>query len=484
MEFEILMKRLLWKTFLGYVALVAIYVLVVGLFVHTNLRKELGLGLSFALGSLLATAIVLPVGWLINRRFFRPIDEITQVATEFSRGDFSKRIEIFSQDELGQLSTGLNQMAQEMEQAMANTNKDKNRLEALLSSMTEGVMAVDNQERIFKINDAATQMLRLPREKAINRYLWEVLRNPRLVGLIREVLKEGKSKGMELTELSVPAGGSATRGMSSLVLRLQVSPIKESGEVSGAAIVFHDITDLKKLEKMRVEFVANVSHELKTPLASIKGFVETLKDGAVNEPENARRFLGIIEKHANRLDNLINDLLSLSKIESRETPLELKRVRLLPLMKKVSANLEDRIKEKNHSLGLRVEPEGLELVADEALLDQAVTNLLDNATKYTPAGGRLSLYARIVFPLGGVSPKDGRIEISVADTGIGIPEQDLPRIFERFYRVDKARSREMGGTGLGLAIVKHIMLAHGGEARVESQPGLGSTFTLSFPIRG
>jgi two-component system phosphate regulon sensor histidine kinase PhoR len=413
------------------------------------------------------------VGWLINRHLLSPLKEITRAAEGFSRGDFSSRIKTLSQDELGQLSANLNQMAQGVEEETVATAKDKSQLEALLSSMTEGVVAVDSQERIFKINDAAAQMLHLPKEKALNRYLWEVLRNPRLTSLIREVLREGKSKGIELTDLPIPGrGGGSTSGTPTF--RLQVSVIRESGYVSGAAIVFHDITDLKKLEKMRVEFVANVSHELKTPLASIKGFVETLKDGAVDEPETAKRFLGIIEKHANRLDNLINDLLSLSKIESRETPLELKKIRLLPLLKKITANLEERIREKNHSLDLRVEQEELELVADEPLLDQAVTNLLDNAIKYTPNGGRLSISAGV---------NGGRVELSVGDTGIGIPEQDLPRIFERFYRVDKARSREMGGTGLGLAIVKHIMLAHGGEARVESQLGSGSTFTLSFPIR-
>ncbi|HHT9120313.1 MAG TPA: two-component system histidine kinase PnpS [Candidatus Hypogeohydataceae bacterium YC41] len=467
------MKRLLRKTFLGYVALMGIYVLIVGLFVNTPLSESLGLSLSFALGSLLATAIALPVGWFINRRLLNPLKEVTKAVEGFSRGDFSKRINIYSQDELGLLSMNLNQVAREMEKTLSSTAKDKNQLEALLSSMTEGVVAVDSQEKIFKINYAASQMLHLPMEKAFNRYLWEVLRNPKLTSLIREVLKEGDRRGIELTDLQIPVWSrSFTSG--GRTFRIQISPIQESGKVSGAAVVLHDITDLKKLEKTRVEFVANVSHELKTPLASIKGFVETLKDGAVDEPENARRFLGIIEKHSNRLDNLINDLLNLSRIELRETPLELKRIRLLSLIKKITTNLEDRIREKNHVLELLVKPEGLELVADEPLLDQALTNLLDNAIKYTPEGGRLSISAR---------EDGGRIELSVADTGIGIPEQDLPRIFERFYRVDKARSREMGGTGLGLAIVKHIMLAHGGEARVKSQPGLGSTFTLSFPIR-
>ncbi len=467
------MRSLLRKTFFGYVALISIYVLTVGLFINTPLSEKLGTGLTFALGSLLATAIALPLGWLINSRFLKPLQEITRVSEEFTRSNFSRRANISTTDELGLLSMNLNRTAQIVEESIATITKDKNQLEALLSSMTEGVVAIDNHEKIFKLNEAACEMLSLPKQKVLNRYLWEVIREPKLIGLIREVLKEEKSKGIELTGIATAGrGGSFTS--KELTFRLQVSPIIESGQVSGTAIVLHNITDLKKLEKMRVEFVANVSHELKTPLASIKGFVETLKDGALNEPENASRFLNIIEKHANRLDTLINDLLSLSKIESREVPLELGKIKLLSLMKKVTAHLEDRIKEKNHLLEINTEPEDLELLANELLLDQALTNLLDNAIKYTPNGGKLSLAAR---------RRNNRIEICVTDTGIGIPEQDLPRIFERFYRIDKARSREMGGTGLGLAIVKHIMLAHGGEARVKSQLGSGSTFTLSFPAR-
>src|SRR3989338_5654435 len=375
------MKSLRWKTFLSCVALMGIYVLVVGLFINTPLRDSLGPGLSFTLGSLLATAVALPVGWFISRRLLKPLKEITHASEGFSRGDFSGRIKIYSQDELGQLSLGLNQMAQGMEQTTAATAKDKNQLEALLSSMTEGVVAVDSQERIFKINDAAVQMLRLPREKALDRYLWEVLRNPRLISLIREVLKEGERRGMELTDF-LP--GSTT------ALSLHISPIRESAQVSGAAIVLHDVTDLKKLEKMRVEFVANVSHELKTPLTTIKGFVETLKDGALEDKAQAKKFLGIIEAHTQRLENLVN-----------------------------------------------------------------------NAIKFTMPGGLITVSA---------SEDNGFICVNFEDTGVGIDEAHLSRIFERFYRVDKGRSRDLGGTGLGLSIVKHIVQIHHGRVAVESTP--------------
>lgn len=350
-------------------------------------------------------------------------------------------------------------MTEELRENISTITQDKNLLVAILSSMIEGVVAVDSNERILMINQAASEMFNTSRDMALGRYVGEVLGGHPLTNLIEESLRGGYARVLELTPLSGKA------------LRFHVAPIKESERTLGAAVVIHDITDLKKLERMRVEFVANVSHELKTPLASIQGFVETLKDGAIEEPKNARRFLSIIEKHTNRLNNLINDLLSLSKIESRETPIERKKIKLLALIKKVVTSLEDRIRQKNHSLKIETE-EGLELYADEALLDQAVTNLLDNAIKYTPSRGKICISSRDV---------EGHIELAVSDNGIGIPEQDLPRIFERFYRVDKARSREMGGTGLGLAIVKHIMLAHGGSIKAESKLNQGSTFTLTFP---
>jgi two-component system phosphate regulon sensor histidine kinase PhoR len=258
------------------------------------------------------------------------------------------------------------------------------------------------------------------------------------------------------------------------LFRFHVTPIKGSASDLGVAIIAHDVTSIDKLEKVRVEFVANVSHELKTPLASIKGFVETLKDGALEEPETARRFLSIIERHTNRLNNLISDLLSLSKIESGQIPLEMKKIRLLPFMNKLVSTFDDNIHEKEHTVAVDIQEGLTHMYADDALLDQALANLLDNAIKYTPSRGKITVSA---------AEGDGLIRLAVSDTGLGIPEADLGRVFERFYRVDKARSREMGGTGLGLAIVKHIALVHGGTVFAKSKPGKGCTFTMTFPKR-
>ncbi|MBI2560691.1 MAG: PAS domain-containing sensor histidine kinase, partial [Planctomycetes bacterium] len=287
---------------------------------------------------------------------------------------------------------------------------------------------------------------------------------------IAKVLVEGHTKRAEITdELS-----------GNRVFRAQVAPIfeqpadkeQEEKKVTGAVLVFNDITDLRRLEKVRIDFVANVSHELKTPITSIKGFVETLKERALNEPENARKFLDIIESHTNRLNNLINDLLNLSRIESKDIPLKIIKIDALPVINKVAGGLTHRFQEKKQVLSIEFPDNFPQLMADESLLEQAITNLLDNAIKYTQDGGKITV--------SGVAEKNW-IRLEVADTGIGIPAKDLPRIFERFYRVDKARSREMGGTGLGLAIVKHIMVAHGGSVTVESKLGAGSKFTLLFP---
>jgi two-component system phosphate regulon sensor histidine kinase PhoR len=336
------------------------------------------------------------------------------------------------------------------------------RLTAVLSSMTEGVLAVDRDGKTFLINRAACDMFGLDERKAVGRDIHDIFKNEELGRMVKETLASGNVHTFETADVHPKE----------TLFRFHVTPIKGSASDLGVAIIAHDVTNIDKLEKVRVEFVANVSHELKTPLASIKGFVETLKDGALEEPETARRFLSIIERHTNRLNNLISDLLSLSKIESGQIPLEMKKIRLLPFMNKLVGTFEDNIREKEHTVAVDIQEGLTHMYADDALLDQALANLLDNAIKYTPSRGKITVSA---------AEEDGQIRLAVSDTGLGIPEADLGRVFERFYRVDKARSREMGGTGLGLAIVKHIALAHGGTVFVKSKPGHGCTFTMTFP---
>jgi two-component system phosphate regulon sensor histidine kinase PhoR len=255
------------------------------------------------------------------------------------------------------------------------------------------------------------------------------------------------------------------------VFRVNASPIFEQDKLSGCLAVIHDITELRKLEKVRTDFVANVSHELRTPLTSIKGFVETLLEGALEDKENSRQFLKIIQGHSERLNNLINDLLDLSQVESNKIELKLARVRLKELTDKVIAGVKSQLKKKGLDVQNRISP-GTEASVDRDRLEQVITNLIDNAIKFNKENGSIKISCEEL---------PGQIKVTVEDSGQGIPEKDLPRIFERFYRVDKARSRELGGTGLGLSIVKHIVELHGGSVGVESTEGLGSKFFFILP---
>ncbi|HHV54312.1 MAG TPA: hypothetical protein GXX55_02510, partial [Firmicutes bacterium] len=241
----------------------------------------------------------------------------------------------------------------------------------------------------------------------------------------------------------------------------------------GVVVVFHDITELRRLERVRKDFVTNVSHELRTPLTSVKGFVETLLDGAMNDPVTCRRFLEIINQQAERLVALVNDLLDLSRVESPDIPLRRQAINLNSLAQEVGLTLTPRAESQGLRLELDLEPNLPPVWGDEELLRRLLLNLVDNAIKYTPAGGRVTIRTR--------AERSGGLTLAVADTGVGIPKRDLPRIFERFYRVDKARSRQLGGTGLGLAIVRHIVERHGATIDVQSEVGAGSTFTVHFP---
>ena len=336
-------------------------------------------------------------------------------------------------------------------------------MRAVLTSVVEGVLVIDKDERILLFNPALEKIFGINKDRAIGKFFWEVIRNNELNHLLREVMKKNKFMTKELT-LFFPEGEK--------VFKVHALPIKGRVDVSGLVAVLHNISEVKKLEKMRIEFVANVSHELRTPLTSIKGFVETLKDGAIDDPKQRLRFLDIIKSHTERLNNLINDLLELSKIESKEIRLEFQPVNLRELLDAVLSNLEESLKQKGHRMKIDFPAQIPPIKADPEKIEQVFTNLLDNAIKFTPNNGEICIKA---------IDKGKDIQIEVSDTGIGIPREHLPRLFERFYRVDKARSRELGGTGLGLSIVKHIIQAHGGKVGVESEVGKGSRFFFVLP---
>ncbi len=336
--------------------------------------------------------------------------------------------------------------------------RERNRIRSILTALVDGVMCVDRKGVVTLANKAAEDIFKAPPGGLAGKFFTGLPVPRELHQRLAGVMETGKQM---FSETALEQG----------LFRVQMAAINDDGDIEGAVIVFHDVTDARKFDQMRSEFVANVSHELRTPLTAIKGFVETLLDGALEDKILCRRFLNIIEGENNRLTRLIDDLLTLSAIESRERKLTLRPVCLVTSVRQVMNILAPQAREK----GLRVElvyNRNLPKVqADEDLVGQVLINLIDNAIKYTSHGGKIVIRLK---------HEGQRVVTTVADTGPGIPRESLPRLFERFYRVDKARSRELGGTGLGLAIVKHIVESHGGEVFVDSELGKGSTFGFSL----
>lgn len=414
---------------------------------------------------LIVLLAVLAAGWIgVGRVLVQPLDEMIGVVRKFAEGLFNWRARLGTRnDELGQLGNALNRMAQEAGEKIDGLAKNLAETEALLGGMEEGVLILDLNGRIKKMNGAMGTILAHAFPADVGKHYLEVFRDPELNDLIQATLADKKGYRRSLSPLGQP--GKIFQVQSSLVQYPD-----SRGE--GVIVVFHDVTDLKRLERVRQDFVANVSHELRTPLTAIKGYVEALRDGGLQDPVQAEQFLRVIQRHSERMDKIVSDLLLLSEMESADRVLQKETVHLPELIRAAVETLRPLAEGKKQNL--RVEPmEGLpSLRADSQKIHQVLINLLHNAISYTPEEGSITMEAMPV--------PDG-VEVSVADNGIGIRPEDLSRIFERFYRVDKGRSRELGGTGLGLSIVKHIVEAHGGKVRVESKPGRGSRFTFFLP---
>jgi len=330
--------------------------------------------------------------------------------------------------------------------------------------MGEAVLVIGRDGTLLHMSAAAQKVLDLRTPQPVGRNYWEAVRHEEINRLIRRAFASSR-----------PVDGDiAIYAPQEMFFHAQASPVSgPDGEVKSVVAIFHDISDIKKFERMRSEFVANVSHELKTPLTSIKGYVETLKDGAVDDPQEARRFLSIIERQTGQLESLVTDILTLSAIEARDPQGRGdEEVDLGGVVAEVIEAQQKAAEARGHRLALRLPPGGVRIRGDHRALGQVFTNLLDNAIKFTPCGGQISVDVR---------EEGGMVRADVRDSGIGIPPEHLPRIFERFYRVDRARSREMGGTGLGLAIVKHLVQSHGGRVAVESVPGQGAVFSVFLP---
>jgi len=402
---------------------------------------------------------------LLGNRFAgtlsRPILDMAQLSQEMARGDFSKRILARGTPEVRKLAKTFNKMADSLDQTITDLANNRNQLSAILQSMDSGVVAVDDAYNVILLNPAARAFFDIHGE-VMGQYFLRLCRDTRLEDVITRTLQE---RTMQVQEM-------ATIGDPHRVLRVTGSPIIRDGSVLGAVLLIQDITELRELEKVRKDFVANVTHELKTPLTSIKGFVETLQSGAIQDETTTRKFLSIIDIETERLYRLINDILTLSKLEGMQIGLDMQDVPLAHVVREVQDILGPAAGDKDITLDYTVEPEDISVRGIRDRLKELLLNLADNAVKYTPAGGEVHIH---------ICEGDGDVVIAVGDTGIGIEKKHLPRLFERFYRVDRGRSREMGGTGLGLSIVKHIALSMGGSVEVESLPGEGSTFTVTLP---
>ncbi len=454
-------------------------------FILSHLAILAGLALVLALGTKddeLRARIVLVVGGAavvavlmslalsarLARKWKRPLRALIAAADKLGEGNGGQRVFTEGQEEIGELVRTFNRMSEQLDGRIARLEEDRQQLSTILSGMVEGVVALDAGQRILYANERATQLLGLPSQTPVGRRLWEVVRQRPLLDVVQRALDSSEPQREELGW-----SGSSMRSLTVHAARLPGPPPR------GAVLVLHDTTELRRLERLRQEFVANVSHELKTPLSVIKVCVETLLDGAIDDPQHRVQFLEQLDSQSNRLHALILDLLSLARVESGEELFDFQSLSVSEIVQACLERHRPRAEAKEQILEMAPpagEPAasaaGLSVWADEEALEQIVDNLLDNAVKYTPSGGRIEVRWR----------REGeQVCLEVADNGIGIPPSDLPRIFERFYRVDKARSREMGGTGLGLSIVKHLAQAMHGSVRAASVPGQGTTFTVCLP---
>ena len=414
------------------------------------------------LTAVLGILIVLVAGIFFSRSFTKRIRRITSGAERYAREDWSKKILVDGRDELKMLASTMNQMAATLRSRIEALENEKGKISVILGHMNEGVIAIDRRRQCVMANPAAERIFDFSAADAQGKSLIEITRHPQLARLADQSFQEMKNAS---AEVQISGKIKKTLYVNVIVLDSHIRDI-------GGILVFHDRTELRRLENIRKEFVANVSHELRTPLTSIKGFIETLLGGALKDPPTSERFLKIVSEETDRLGRLVEDILTLGEIEQGATPVKKGAIDLSSELPEILERFKGQLLEKKISLEDSISGKSLRLSGDKDKVQQVFVNLIDNAIKFNKPEGKVVLSAD--------QGPEG-ITITIEDTGIGIPEEALGRIFERFFRVDKARSKELGGTGLGLAIVKHIMEAHGGRISCESTPGQGSRFSAFFP---
>ncbi|MEI4829572.1 ATP-binding protein [Bacillus sp. FJAT-53711] len=414
------------------------------------------------LGFITSFFIILFLVMRITGQYIRPIESVTKVAIELAKGNYKARAYESHSDETGMLSKAINILARNLQEMTLEQEMQQDRLHTLIENMGSGMILIDSRGHVSLVNRSYKETFHVTDEEYLHRLYYEAFTHKEIVELVEEIfMTEVKVRKQMLLPLEIERKHFEVYG---------APIIGTNHEWKGIVLVFHDITELKKLEQMRKDFLANVSHELKTPITSIKGFSETLLDGAMENQQFLEHFLHIILKESDRMQMLIEDLLDLSKIEQQGFRLNMGVVDLKGLLEEVGMILENKASDKDIRLRVDVN-EHISVVGDAERLKQVFINLMNNAILYTPAGGTVSVR---------LSYDSQNVYIKVSDTGIGIEKEEIPRIFERFYRVDKARSRNTGGTGLGLSIVKHLVEAHHGMITVESAIGVGTTFTVTL----
>jgi two-component system phosphate regulon sensor histidine kinase PhoR len=424
--------------------------------------------------SALALAGTLGLGYLLARHLTRPVQQMVRQSQAIADGDLSRRTAITSNDEIADLARSLNRMAEALQESLRRLEAERDRVRTILERMAEGVILIDPDGRIGLINAGGARILGVPVDRAAGQRMIEACRSFDLHELLARARTEGQAAG----EFTLPFPAARLVEATAVALR------DGGAGPTGIVLVLRDVTQLRRLEAIRMEFVANVSHELRTPLTAIRGFVETLLDGALESPGEARRFLETVARHAERLARLLDDLLDLSNIELGKVSLRFEPLGLAEVIEHAVGGLTPLAAKKAIALAVEVGPALPSVRADRDRLVQILVNLVDNAIKFTLDGGHITIGARRATGGAGEQGEGGGalVEVTVTDNGIGIAPKDLPRITERFYRVDKTRSRELGGTGLGLAIVKHLVQAHGGELRIDSEPGRGTRVSFTLPV--
>lgn len=412
---------------------------------------------------IMALIVTIILGFLISKSITNPIKDVTIKASKMAKGDFDQKVDIRSDDEIGQLGEMFNYLTARLKNTLDEISSEKSKLNAIINQMGDGLIAVDNEGYIIHVNPTFIRMLRI-NQMYITRPIYDEIVGKYNENLtLKNIKKKNISHGSEIIKLE-----------NKDILRANFVYLKnDKEEVKGLILVLQDITEHEKLDTMRKEFVANVSHELKTPITTIKSYTETLIDGAMDDKEICGSFLSVIDKESDRMARLVSDLLQLSRMDHKKNNFNLSRFDIDNLIKDIVNKLDISFKEKNHIIKMGLCDKNIIINGDKDRIEQVIQNILTNAIKYTPNNGIVSINIR---------EENEQAMISIKDNGIGIPEKDVSRIFERFYRVDKARSRDMGGTGLGLSIAKHIIEQHGGDISVKSEVGKGTEFKIKLPV--